>query len=109
MALFSGMSRSKYGMLKRSYYAQPKPPGISRVWGQMSIDELDDKKEKDEEKAEALIAEANYAKWNSRQGGGGGRGSCRGGRGGGTGGRGRGGRESGSGSGGVSGDTRVGF
>ena len=66
VALFSGMSRSKYGMMKKSYYAQPAPPGISWVWGHMGIDELEDNKEKEEEKAQALAAEVNYSKWTAR-------------------------------------------
>ena len=93
-------------MLKKSYYAQPLPLGVSWVWGQMGVDELEDKKDRDEDAAEALAAKANYPKWNSRQGGGR---SYRGGRNSGAGGRSGGGRESGGGSGGVSGDTRTCF
>ena len=44
MTLFSGMARTKYGLLKRLYYRQKEAPGIDRIWAQMGVDELDDKK-----------------------------------------------------------------
>ena len=75
----------------------------------MGLDELEDEKEDD--KVEALVAEANYAKWTARKGIGG-RGVYRGGgRGGGDGGRGRSddGRGGGSRSGGGAEDTRACF
>ena len=67
MTLFAGMARTKYGLLKRLYYGQKEARGIDWIWAQMGVDEQDDKKEQDLKDAEALVAEANYAKWSSRQ------------------------------------------
>ena len=67
MTLFVGMARTKYGLLKRLYYGQKEAPGIKWIWAQMGVDELDDKKEQGVKDAEALVAEANYAKWSTQQ------------------------------------------
>ena len=66
MALFAEMSRTKYGMLKMMYFGQAEAPGISWIWAQMGVDELDDQKEQGERDVEALVAKANYAKGNAK-------------------------------------------
>ena len=56
MALFARMSRAKYGMPTKLYFGQAEAPGISWIWAQMGVDELDDQKEQGEQDIEALVA-----------------------------------------------------
>ena len=56
MVLFAGISRTKYGMLKKLYFGQAKAPGISWIWARMGVDELDDQKDQGERDVEALVA-----------------------------------------------------
>ena len=65
--MFAGMSITKYGMLKKLYYRQKEARGISWIWGQMGMGEMDNKKEKVVKDVEALVVEANYVKWSEQQ------------------------------------------